>query len=87
MKACIAACDYEEDLHNLKTDSPTCSHEDIPLIMSTTSLKVAGGESWFHLSISVYSERLFFISNKTIFFTRRQHQCWSVSYLTWYLFM
>ena len=26
MKACSVACVYEEDSHNLKTDSPTCNH-------------------------------------------------------------
>ena len=35
MKAYLITCGYEEDLHNLKTDSPTCSHETMCFVMIT----------------------------------------------------
>lgn len=35
MKAHLVARGYEEDSHNLKTDSPTCSHEAMHLVLLT----------------------------------------------------
>ena len=37
MKVRFVVCGYE-DLHNLKTDSPTCSRELMRLVMLTVSL-------------------------------------------------
>ena len=37
MKARLVAHGYK-DLHNLKTDSPTCSHEAMHLVMLTVSI-------------------------------------------------
>ena len=53
MKACLVVCGYEEDSHNLKTDSPTCSHEAMHIGMfNSLYYEVAGRGSGFHLSIS-----------------------------------
>ena len=38
MKACLVICGYEEESHNLKTDSPTYSHEVMYLVMLTASI-------------------------------------------------
>ena len=38
IKACFVACGYEEDLHNLKKDCPTCSREAMHLVMLTASV-------------------------------------------------
>ena len=38
MKVHLIACSYEEDSHNLKTDSPTCSHETMRIVMLTASV-------------------------------------------------
>ena len=39
MKVCLVACGYEEDSHNLKTDSPTCSREAMHIVMLTASVE------------------------------------------------
>ena len=53
MKACFVVCGYEEDSHNLKTDSPTGSHEAIHIVMfNSLGYEVASRESEFHLRIS-----------------------------------
>ena len=38
MKACLVAHGYEEDSHNLKTDSPICSCEAMHIVMLTASV-------------------------------------------------
>ena len=35
MKAHLVVCGYEEDSHNLKTDSPTCSCEAMRIVTLT----------------------------------------------------
>ena len=38
MKACLVAHNYEEDLHNLKTDCPTCNCEAMHFVMLTATV-------------------------------------------------
>ena len=38
MKACLVAYSYEEDSHNLKTDSLTHSHEAMRIVVLTASV-------------------------------------------------
>ena len=52
MKAHLVAGGYEEDSHNLKTDSLTCSPEAVYCNVNSLSYEVAGRESGFYLSIS-----------------------------------
>ena len=37
MKACLVAKGYEEDSSNMRTDSPTCSHECFQLLFTVVS--------------------------------------------------
>ena len=45
MKAYRVAHGYEEDSHNMKTDSPICSHEAMHIVMLTTSVMKWRAES------------------------------------------
>ena len=51
MKTCLVAHGYEEDSHDQKTDSPTCSHEAVYCNVNSFGYEVAGGVFGFHLSI------------------------------------
>ena len=58
MKTCLVACGYEEDLHDLKTDSPTCSHEAMSIFMLTASIKKWQVESLDFLSAFLQGDKL-----------------------------
>ena len=58
MKACLVARGYEENSHNLKTDSPACSHEAICIVMLTASVMKWWIESLVSTSVFLQGNKL-----------------------------
>ena len=58
IKANVVACDYEEDSHYLKTDSPTCSCEAMHIIMLMALVRKWQVESLDSISVFLWGDEL-----------------------------
>ena len=58
MKVCLVAHGHDEDSLNQKTDSPTCSHKAMHIVMLTASIMKWQVESLGFTSVFLQSDKL-----------------------------
>ena len=77
MKAHLAAHSYEEDLHNLKTDSPTCSSEAMCIVMLTVSVMKWRVRVWIslqHFCLMISWRERYFLDHYLTYIYAQSHR-------------